>query len=150
QALTALGENARAYALAENLLAGFSEYGEPALAAALTVLAVVNWDDGRLDRGLHLAREATRRISGVSPDARHFQPLFTFAGMLIDLRRIDEAQAVLRAIDDSIHALRPNAAEAIPLILRARVGLASGHIDDARAEAENALTVADTLGASSH
>jgi DNA-binding CsgD family transcriptional regulator len=150
QALTALGENANAYSLAENLLTAFREYGEPVLTAALTVLAAVNWDDGRLDRGLHLAREATRRTSGISPDARHVQPLFTFAAMLIDVRLINEAQAVLRAVGDSIHALRPNAAEVIPLILRARVSLATGHTDDARAQAEDALTVADTLGAPSH
>jgi DNA-binding CsgD family transcriptional regulator len=150
RALTALGENARAYSLAENLLTAFRDYGEPVLAAALTVLAAVNWDDGRLDRGLHLAREATRRTSGVSPDARHFQPLFTFTAMLIDLRRIDEAQAALSAVDDSIHALRPNVAEVIPLVFRARVSLAHGHTDGARAEAENALTVADTLGSPAH
>jgi DNA-binding CsgD family transcriptional regulator len=70
--------------------------------------------------------------------------------MLIDVRLINEAQAVLRAVGDSIHALRPSAAEVIPLILRARVSLATGRTDDARAEAEDALTVADTLGAPSH
>jgi DNA-binding CsgD family transcriptional regulator len=150
RAMTARGENSTAYSLAENLLTAFREHGEPALAAALTVLATANWDDGRLHRGLHLAREASQRTSGVSPDARHFQPLFTFAGMLIDLRRIDEAQAILRAVDDSIHTLSRNVAEVIPLILRARASLARGQTDDAHAAAENALTVADALGACSH
>lgn len=148
KALIALGENARAYSLAENLLTAFREYGEPALTAGLTVLASVNWDDGRLDRGLHLAREASRRTRGISPDARHVQPLFTFAAMLIDLRRIDEAQAILRAVGDSIQG--PNVAEVIPLILRSRASLAMGHTEDAKAEAESALDVADTLGAPSH
>lgn len=148
QALIALGENGRAYSLAENLLTAFREYGEPTLTAALTVLASVNWDDGRLERGLHLAREASRRTRGISPDARHVQPLFTFAAMLIDLRRIDEAQAILRAVAGSVQS--PNVAEVIPLILRARASLAMGHTDDAKAEAENALNVADALRAPSH
>src|SRR6266699_1044075 len=61
QALTALGENARARGLAENILAASGEHGEPALAGALSVLAMMCLDDGLLDQGLHLAGEAARR-----------------------------------------------------------------------------------------
>jgi DNA-binding CsgD family transcriptional regulator len=150
QALTALGENSRASELAESILAEFGEHGEPALAAALSVLALVHWDDGRLDRGLHLASQAVRRTGGVSPDARHFQPLFAFAARLIDLRRLDEADAVIRSAGDGILVLRPAVSEAIPAILRARISLAMGRTDDAHAEAEAALDIADTLGARPH
>jgi DNA-binding CsgD family transcriptional regulator len=150
QALTALGESARARGLAENILAAFGEHGEPALAGALSVLATICWDDGRLDQGLHLASEAVRRTGGVSPDARHFQPLFVFAARLIDIRHLDQAEAVIHAATDSIQAFRPNVSETIPAILRARVGLATGRIDDARAEAQAALTIADTFGVRTH
>jgi tetratricopeptide (TPR) repeat protein len=150
QALTALGENARASALAESILAALGEHGEPALAAALSVLSLVHWDDGRLDHGLDLASEAARRTGGVSPDARHFQPLFAFAARLIDLRRLDEAEAVIRAAGDGIRALRRNPSEAIPPILGARVNLAMGRTDDAHTEAEGALKIADTLVARPH
>jgi tetratricopeptide (TPR) repeat protein len=146
QALTALGENSRARGLAENVLAAFGEHGEPALAGALSVLAMVCWDDGRLDQGLHLASEAARRTRSVSPDARHFQPLLAFAARLIDLRQFDEAEAVIHAATVSMRALRPNVSETIPPILRARVNLAMGRTDDARAEAEAALNIASALG----
>ncbi len=150
QALIALGENQRARAVAENVLAAFGEHDEPALAAALSVLAMISWDDGRLEQGMHLASEAARRTTGISPDARHFQPLLAFAARLIDLRQLDEASAVIHSAVDGIRALRSNVSEAIPAILRARVDLARGRIDDARAEAETALNIADTLGSRTH
>ncbi len=150
QALTALGENARARGLAENILAASGEHGEPALAGALSALAMMCWDDGRLDQGLHFAGEAARRTSRVSPDARHFQPLLAFAARLIDLRQFGEAEAVIHAAADSMRALRPSVSQTIPPILRARVNLAVGRTDDARAEAETALNIADTLGTRVH
>jgi DNA-binding CsgD family transcriptional regulator len=150
QALIALGENARARGLAENILAAFGEHGEPALTGALSVLAAICWEDGRLDQGLHLASEAARRTNGVAPDARHFQPLFALAARLIDLRRLDQAGAVIRAATDSLQVLRPNVSETIPAILRARIDLAMGQTDDARAEAQTALNLAGTLGVAPH
>jgi len=150
QALTALGENARARGLAENILAASGAHGEPALAGALSVLAMMCWDDGRLDQGLRLAGEAARRTSRVSPDARHFQPLLALAARLIDLRQLGEAEAVIDAAAGSMRAPRPSVSQAIPPILRARVNLAAGRTDDARAEAETALSIADTLGTRVH
>lgn len=150
QALTALGENERARTVAENVLAAFGEHEQPVLAAALSVLALLAWDDGRLDQGMHLTREAARRTTGISPDARHFQPLLAFAARLIDLRELDEASAVIHSAVDGIRTQRSNVSEAIPAILRARVDLARGQIDDARAEAETALHIADTLGSRTH
>ena len=150
QALVALGESSRARRLAENILAAFGEYGEPALTGALSVLATTCWDDGRLDQGLHLAREAVRRTSTVSPDARRFQPLLAFAARLIDIRQLSEAEAVIRAAAESFRAFHPNVSEAIPAILRARVDLALGRMDDARAHAQTALDIADMFGTRPH
>ena len=150
QALAAQGENSRAYSLAESILTAFGQHGEPALAAALSVLAAVNWDDGRVDRGLRLASDAARRVGPVSPDARHFQPLFAYAAMLVDLRRLERADMIIHAAREIIQALSPNVSEAIPAILGARVSLARGRTDDARVKAETALTIADTFGARSH
>ena len=150
QALAAQGENSKAYSLAESILTAFGEHGEPALAAALSVLAAVNWDDGRVDRGLRLASDAARRAGRVSPDARHFQPLFAYAAMLVDLRQLERADLIILAAREIIQALSPNVSEAIPAILGARVNLARGRTDDARVKAETALTIAETFGARSH
>jgi DNA-binding CsgD family transcriptional regulator len=149
-ALIALGENQRARDVAENVLAGFGEHGKPALAGALSVLAAICWDEGRLGQGLHLAGEAVRRSGSVSPDARHFQPLLTLAARLVDLRRLEEATEVINAAGNRIRAFRSGASEAIPGILRARVDLAMGRMDDARAAAEAALSIADARGTRTH
>jgi DNA-binding CsgD family transcriptional regulator len=145
QALIALGENTRARSVAEDILAAMGQHGEAALAGALSVLATICWNAGRLDQGLHFASEAVRRTKRITPDARHFQPLLGFAARLIDLRQFDQANAVIQAANDSVQAFRPNVSEAIPPILRARIDLAEGHIDSARAAAEAALTISDGL-----
>jgi DNA-binding CsgD family transcriptional regulator/tetratricopeptide (TPR) repeat protein len=150
QALAALGENQRARSLAEDVLAHPGEHGEPALAGALSVLAAACWDDGLLGQGLRLCREAAERSPGISPDARHFQPLLALAARLIDLRQLDEASAIIRAAADAIRAVQGHGSEAIPAVLRARVNLAMGRTEDARTEAEAALSIADTLGARPH
>jgi len=150
QVLTALGENAKARTVAEAILAAFGEHSEPALSGALSVLANICWNEGRLDQGLHLASEAVRRTRRITPDARHYQPLLGYAARLVDLRQIDQAEAVIRAAADGIRVFRPNISEAIPPILRARMDLAAGNIDSARAEAEQALGIADALGTRTH
>ena len=96
QALSALGDNQRARAAAQDVLARPAEHGEPALAGALTVLGAICWADGQLGQGLQLCREAARRAGRISPDARHFQPLLVLAARLIDLRQLDEASAIIR------------------------------------------------------
>ncbi|HEX6528119.1 MAG TPA: AAA family ATPase [Streptosporangiaceae bacterium] len=146
QALMALGEDAKARGVAEDILAEFGEHGEAALAGALSTLATICWNAGRLDQGLHFASEAVRRTKRISPDARHFQPLLGFAARLIDLRQFDQANAVIQAAADSVHAFRPNVSEAIPPILQARMDLATGQVDSARAAAEQALAISDDLG----
>jgi DNA-binding CsgD family transcriptional regulator len=149
-ALIALGRNQRARDAAEDVLAAFGDHGQPALAGAMSVLAAVSWDEGRLPQGLHLFREAVRRTAGISPDARHFQPLLALASRLIDLRQLDEAVEIINAASTRIQVLNSDASAAIPGILRARVELAMGRMDDARAEAEVALGVADAQGARTH
>jgi len=146
QALSGLGDNVRAFSLAEEIRTAPRELGDPALAAALQVLAAINWDEGRLERGLLLISEAVRRARGISADIRDFQPLFALAAMLIDVRRLAEAEEVILAASDGMRELRPSALESVPAALRARVELARGRINDALVAAEKSLTIADTFG----
>jgi ATP/maltotriose-dependent transcriptional regulator MalT len=150
QALSGLGENARAFSLAEDIRTASHEIGDPAQAAALQVVAAINWDEGRLERGLRLISEAVRRARGISPDIRDFQPLLALAAMLIDVRRLEEAEEVILAASDGMREFHPSALESVPAALRARVELARGRTDDANAEAEKALTIADTFGVPPH
>jgi DNA-binding CsgD family transcriptional regulator/tetratricopeptide (TPR) repeat protein len=147
QALSALGENQRARTLAQDVLARPAEHGEPALIGALTVLAAICWADGQLGQGLQLCREAARRAGGISPDARHFQPLLVLAARLIDLRQLDEAAAIIRGTVDAMQTPGRHPAEPIPAVLRARADLAQGRPEAARAAADTALSLAGSLQA---
>ena len=141
-ARTVLSDTARARDLAETILAAPGQYGVAAVAGAQLVLAAIGWDDGWASRGLGYARSAVRRISGVAPDTRHFQPLLTLAAMLVNLRMLDEASAVIQAAAGDVQALRSSGTEPVPGLLRARVNLALGRTDAAAAGAETALRTA--------
>ena len=147
QALSALGDNQRARAVAQDVLAHPAEHGEPALAGALTTLGALCWADGQLGQGLQLCREAARRAGRISPDARHFQPLLVLAARLIDLRHFEEASAILRGAEGAVQAPGQHPAEAIPTVLRARADLAQGRTEAARAAAEAALGLAGSFQA---
>ncbi len=150
QALSGLGENVRAFSLAEDIRTASHELGDPAQAAALQVAAAINWDEGRLERGLRLISEAVRRARGITPDVRDFQPLLALAAMLIDVRRLEDAEGVILAASDNLREFRPSALESVPAVLRARVEFARGRMASAHAEAEKALTIADAFGVPPH
>ena len=116
-----------------------------AVAAALVTRAVRAWDKGQIGDALELLRDAARRGGGISPDARHVQPLLALAAALIDLRQLDEAENILQAADTQ--ALHGIPAQAALSILRARIHLANGRLADAAAEAQAALATAETFGA---
>ena len=107
--------------------------------------AMISWDEGRLAEALDRLHDAARHGTGNSPDARHFQPLLALATCLVELRRFDEAETVIRAADSI--TLRGIPAEAVPALLRARIHLARGHLGDAAGAAEAALATAAALGA---
>ena len=150
QARTALGDAARSRALAEAILAAPDQHGVAAVAGAQLVLAAVSWEEGWASRGLGHARSAVRRISTVSPDSRHFQPLLTLAAMLVNLRMLDEASAVIQAAAGDDQALRSSGTEPVPGILRARLDLALGRTEAAAAAAETAFRTARAQPAPLH
>ncbi len=147
QALATLDDIAKARRVAEAILAAPGAHSDPVVAGSQLVLAVISWEGGRIGPGLAHARAAAGRTSGISPDARHFQPLLALAAMLVDLRLLDEASAIIHAAADDVQALRSARSEAIPAIVRARMDLAMGRSDDAAAAAETALSIASALGA---
>jgi DNA-binding CsgD family transcriptional regulator len=113
--------------------------------AALITRAVIAWDDGQVNNALELLRDAARRDSGVSPDARHVQPLLALAAALVDLRQFGEADSLLRAAD---RLALPDIQGRVALsLLRARIHLAAGRLADATADGHAALEIARALGA---
>ena len=131
--------------VSDAILAEPDHYDSHAVAAALVTRAVMAWDKGQIGDALELLRDAARRGGGISPDARHVQPLLALAAALIDLRQLDEAENVLQTADTQ--ALHGIPAQAALSILRARIQLANGRLADAAAEAQAALATAETFGA---
>ena len=130
---------------ADAILADPSQHDGHTIMAALAARAVIAWDNGRISEALALLRDAARSGAGISPDARHPQPLLALAAALVDLRQLDEADSILRAADHP--ALHGIPAHAGLLILRARLQLANGRLPDADATGRAALAGAETLGA---
>jgi DNA-binding NarL/FixJ family response regulator len=144
QALTGSGDGL-AGPLAGTILADPSQHDSRTTMAALAARAVTAWDNGRISEALGLLRDAARAGTGISPDARHPQPLLALAAALIDLRQLDEADRILHAADHP--ALHDLPAQSGLRILRARIHLANGHLADADAAGQAALASAETQGA---
>ncbi|MGV9775765.1 AAA family ATPase [Streptosporangium sp. NPDC003464] len=111
-----------------------------AAADTLVLLSLLAWDEGRLARGLELAREAVE----LPGSGRHPQPRAVLTTMLTDLWLLDEAETVLAgAVEEA--AGQPEWAAEIP-VLRARLDLAAGRLGSAIEQAEAGLTAAGSLG----
>jgi hypothetical protein len=132
QALTGLrGDNAGPLADAIMAAGGHGQHDSHTVAAALVTRAVVAWDSGQISDGLELLRDAARHGNGISPDARHVQPLIAFAAALVDLRDLEEADRILRAAANPgdaehpgpggpVHPARPHPPGQRPLARRRR------------------------------
>ncbi|MGH3179994.1 MAG: AAA family ATPase [Streptosporangiaceae bacterium] len=145
QALAGVPAEPAAGRLAGTVLASAREYGDQAIAAAHVTRAMISWDKGSISETLEFLRDAARRGTGFSADARHVQPLLALAAALVDLRRFEEAAGALRAADHD--KLRGLPSEVVPPILRARMHLARGRLTDAAAEGQAALATAEALTA---
>jgi DNA-binding NarL/FixJ family response regulator len=148
RALAGMPAEPTAGRLAGTVLASPRDHGDQVIAAAHITRAMISWDKGRISQALESLRDAARSGTGVSADARHAQPLLALAATLVDLRRIDQADGILRAAGHD--KLQGIASEAVPPILRARMHLAAGRLADAAVEAEAALATAQTLAAHGH
>jgi DNA-binding CsgD family transcriptional regulator len=131
--------------IADTILAAPDDYSDPAIAAARVAHAMINWQRGQLGGALELLREAARQGTGLSSDARQFQPMLVLAACLVDLRQLGQAEELLRVADTQpLHGIP---SQAVLPILRARISLANGRLSDAAAEGETALAASLTLTA---
>ena len=130
------------------VLAEPHRFDNRAIVAALAAHAAQRWDQGQIGDGLGLLRDAVRREARISPDARHLQPLLALASALVDLRQVDQAEEIIRGADNQ--TLDGTPARAALRILRARIQLAGGQLTQAATTAEDALAIAEALGAHGH
>jgi DNA-binding CsgD family transcriptional regulator/tetratricopeptide (TPR) repeat protein len=146
QAATVLSDEQTAAPVAA-ILVDPADHASHVVAAARTARAMTSWSEGRISQALELLRQAARD-SGVSPDARHCQPLLVLCARLIDLRQLDQAASVLDAADS--RAPHGSLAQIVLSILRGRMHLAGGRLDDAAAEGEAAIAAAAAVGADAY
>jgi DNA-binding CsgD family transcriptional regulator len=146
QALAGLRGEGAASVIAP-VLAAPDRFDGRAVAAALAADAALRWDQGRIGEALELLRDAVRREALTSLDARHLQPLLALAAALVDVRQLDQAQEILGVAE---HQPLDGQAQAALRLLRARIQLAAGELTQATATAEEALTIAESLGAHGH
>ena len=125
--------NQQADRLAGTILAEPSTKHGELVVAAMVALAVARWDSGRAAEALDLAAQAVRQATDRPYETTHFSPHMFLASALIQVRRLGEATAITDAFD--VEGLRP---EGITEVLRARIALAAGRLDDAVALAESA------------
>jgi len=131
--------------LADTIPVNPSQHDSHTSVAALAARAARAWDNGQISDAIGLLRDAARHGTGISPDARHPQPLLALAAVFVNLRQLSEAGRILHAADHpALHGLP---AQAGMFILRARIHLATGRLADAETAGQAALATAETLGA---
>jgi ATP/maltotriose-dependent transcriptional regulator MalT len=103
---------------------------------AMVALGVARWDSGRITEALDLAAQAVRQATERPYETTYFSPHLLLASVLIYVRRLDEATAITNSVEGALAAPWP---EGTTEILRARIALAAGRLDDADALAQSAL-----------
>jgi DNA-binding CsgD family transcriptional regulator len=146
-ALIAEDNMAKARRLAEGLLGRADPSGgHQALAGALTALAFIAWEDGRVIDGIGLMKAAVCRADNGPERTRPFHPRFNLAAMLAAVGEFEEAEHCIHEGRQEVERSGDTLWAAAPAVFAGRVHLAAGAFDEARAEAEAGLSTADHLG----
>jgi DNA-binding CsgD family transcriptional regulator/tetratricopeptide (TPR) repeat protein len=147
EALAGVCDRKRGGKLAASIRDAPGDHGRDVRVTALIALAVMRWDEGRLRESLDLCEEAVLLAGRKPADLRLGEAQLALASRLIDLGRFTAAATLLKLARERPGMLNGLEASASPALLRARIGLAQGRLDDAVAEVETARKVADARGA---
>jgi DNA-binding CsgD family transcriptional regulator/tetratricopeptide (TPR) repeat protein len=131
---------------AEAIVAAPDRHGARARNGALVLLMHVAWAEGRIADGLGQVGEAVRSAGRGSMGAYSAGPRLFLAACLLDVRRFEESEDMLRTADEEIETTGHTVQAANIAFVRAYLCLASGRLDDAVAEAEAGLEIAEELG----
>ncbi|HEV7755626.1 MAG TPA: AAA family ATPase [Mycobacteriales bacterium] len=145
-ALSGDRDDGRGERLTVAVLATTAERGDAVVIGALIARAVTRWDAGCLAEALALTRRAVNLARSAAADGRRIDPRLALGGMLADLGRLDEADAVVRDARKELDSLGHLTWMAGSAVLAARLDLAAGHLDEAVASAEGGLATAAALG----
>ncbi|GAA4511708.1 LuxR family transcriptional regulator [Actinoallomurus oryzae] len=144
--LYATHEFRRGRELAEEIIDSGRQHSRAARVGARMLFSYLAWGDGHAADGISHVREAVRIAPRDDDEARRVHPRLHLATLLTDMRRLDEAEAQLSQVTEEIAEFGQAAYAAAPAIFRARLRLAQGRLDDAEAEAQAGLAIADQMG----
>jgi ATP/maltotriose-dependent transcriptional regulator MalT len=132
---------------AEAILArGGRTLRDDALSGALTALAFVAWEQGRVRDACGLLRASIRRADGGSAAALRVYPQLALGAMLTAVGEFGEAETMIARGRKELESAETKAWAGAPTALRARLLLVEGRLDEAVAEAETALAIAQDAG----
>lgn len=118
----------------------------PATVPAATVLSNLQWDDGEAMDSLRLGAEAVAAIDAATPPSWRLYARLALAYKLVSLR--DTARAAILVQEADQDATRPDLAgpDIGTTVVRARLHLLAGRLDQAKEEAETALRISAPSG----
>ncbi|MGI5224973.1 helix-turn-helix transcriptional regulator [Actinoallomurus sp. CA-142502] len=146
RALYATHDFRRGRELAEEIIDSGRRHDRAAQVGARMLFSYIAWGDGQAAEGISHVREAVRIAPRDDASAGRVHPRLHLATLLTDMRRLEEADAQLNQIAAEIAEFGQSAYAATPAIFRARLRLAEGRLDDAAAEAQAGLAVAEQMG----
>jgi DNA-binding CsgD family transcriptional regulator len=137
----------RAREPAEVILAGAERPRDDlTLASAVMALGYIAWDEGRVADALGLLRAAVRRSDQAPQSPRVLYPRLGLQSMLCSIGEFDQAHAVIAAARGEIDLADDKLWSPAAPLNSARLRLATGHLDDAVAQANVGLARAEQLG----
>lgn len=110
-------------------------------------LSVVARTRGMLEESVRLAGVAVETADRVGGEARHRHPRLWYGSALATLDRFDEAELTYAAGQREAHQLGTAWSQPLWLFYRASLLMSGGRLDDAQAEAEAGIRVAQQLTA---
>ncbi|HEY3669405.1 MAG TPA: LuxR C-terminal-related transcriptional regulator [Acidimicrobiia bacterium] len=146
--LLTTGDVDRTREAAGAIMAGRND--DAALAAAFTACAFIAWDEGRVADALGFVRAAIQRGESDAIATHRAHPRLALAGMLTALGNMDEADLAIDEAAEDVAVTRDTLWTPVPSVLRARLRLLTGQLDDAEAEATKSLDASEVLGTYLH
>jgi DNA-binding CsgD family transcriptional regulator len=120
---------------------------DSAVAAGGAARSIVAYARGNLGQAVRYAREAVALATSVGGDASHRHPRLWLARALVAIDRFADADSMYVADKDEADELGTVWSRPVAHQFHAELKLAAGHVDDAEAEAEAGVRIAEELSA---
>jgi DNA-binding CsgD family transcriptional regulator len=132
--------------LTKPILAGREDDDDPSLIGAHMLVSYAGLAEGRAAEALRHIRTAERIANAWPIQSHRSYPRLQLSALLTGLGQRGEAETVLQATAEGIGTVGYTAFAATPALFRSRLRLLEGRHEDAKAEAEAGLVIAEEMG----